>query len=637
MAKEYKKPEYKPYPGSAPTPGGAEIDGDPPFVPTKVHVTDTLLEAIDLLEQSILRVKEDIAGQSLINTGRDETLSMVLGDIWDTGTEIPLAIYEKASVSENSKHLYLAETALKANRSITGNYSLDLLDIANMVLAEAKAMLAWAEKEGSIKSSLVMETAFEFSETLYYVYQLAFTLRQHAPVSTNAFTAAQNENDPVKRSAGIQKALHQGIDKLATVISQQKSTIKQLADSSVSFYGERIAQLDTGYPPESATANKLLKQRQSLLLDAATNVFQAINAGDGLREAWQREIETSRITADNIVHQAYVSYRPSNMATGALALDQWRAVTSPILGDGSQLFVRKQSYDREDADAIVGMLNSLPENSTLISGGIISVRGGRSLEDTISELEDFGGIGDTLSWFGITDTTLIHGSKILTSGILIDTLLSGLSAIGNIEQATLAYGQNLVITLPASLRLREIRSVDTLGEPTPLIWPNFSASYIDYKIEVSPDGTEWAYARGDATHWAAFVRTQYTNRDGTSVDTPLVLVMEGNHAKYIRLTFGGFYDGDDNLITANLACNLQVYGAAAYIDGGNLFAKSIALGNLEYDLQTDIITALAAADNFNTRNDRNPIPPEPPSFVVAVPDTAQNADGTINITVSWTY
>lgn len=746
MAKDFQHPEYKPYPGSAPVDNPYESRIDTGYIPTKSELIKDLLELIDLLDQDILAAELKISSQAIINTGRDETLNQVISDVWDTGIEIPLGLYEKASISENAKHRYLAQTALRTSRSVSGDYSLDMIDLFRMAKVEASALLSWLQKSGSVRGDDLTVPICDVAVAVRFVHILGVEERKHNAVDTSTMTAAVHATDAAERSAAIQKSLHLGIEKLSEVIEQHKSTWSQISSSSDSFYNDKVEALDTGYPPDTSNLSTVLTQRAALIRDATANLLQAINTGDALKEAWEIESSTSKVTVDRIAQQAYVTYSPKNKGSAAKALDSFTPIISSALSDGYELFVRKQGYTLEDSQAIVNIINNLPDTSTyiragviairtetefvdnllqqindmpsgttLISGGMISLTGKtlaefqeeveagvfagerdvQTLVDTLNELDgrsatvllpgviglsgeadireaiigcingvvggatligpgtilisgdetladrypdwdattdDFADTLETLSWFGITDTTLIDGSKIMTSGVLVDYLLSGMTILGTYHEIALTlYDVSNVMELSDTTQLvREARSVDTDNTVVSLLWPTASCDHLHYKLETSIDGVNWEYARGDESTWAQFNRASLTDKNGNSIDSPLVLILEGNYIRYARITFGGFQEADHSAVEGSLFCNLLFYGAKAYIDGGNIFANSIQLASLPASVNDTV-------ENFSDRNDRNPNIPNAPAFFWAQPEQQQNSDGTVNVTLSWSY
>jgi hypothetical protein len=235
-----------------------------------------------------------------------------------------------------------------------------------------------------------------------------------------------------------------------------------------------------------------------------------------------------------------------------------------------------------------------------------------------------------LSYFGITNATLIDGSKIYTGGVMLDTLLSGLSEVGSSPFSySITHGAGNYYTFPLAdvRRIRELRTHS--ASYNYYTWPG-TADYINYKIAISVDNTNWQYIRGTAGVWEKLYREQFVDQGGVTRETPMVFILDGSDARYIRLYFDDFYTAANAALHTDLSGHQHIYGALAWIDGGHIHAKSITVGGLDQAIQDTI-------QNFDNRNDQDGSTPVQPAFIRATADSTLNSDGTVSITLGWDY
>jgi len=693
MVREFKKPEYEPYPSSASVPS-VQPTGMHYFL-SKEHLIQRLRSFIENVVVSKIELQNSINSKAIVTTGRDDVLDEVLSSEWDKGTEIPLALYEKIKYSESAKHQYLSSVVLDATRGVTGDFSLDTIDVFDYMLHEANNALEYALLETSLVAGKDIGAFEQLVASIETIYIDGVSMRKYARATDNMWSVTRQESDPVTRATQIQKSMHNALGKITSTVIQQKSTLSEIKNTSDLFYKERLGQLITGYDNDSDIFYKLVFERADLIADASNRLWKAVNAGNALQEGWSAKSSESGVKPQDVAYQGYVNPNPENMSYGLGLLDKIQPVSYPTMTDGEQVFIRKTAYTEEDVQSIVDMLNSLPENSTFIKAGIINVRSdygfvenllqrinempdgstlisggmialtGKTLDEFQGEVEDGisaaydsaqdvidtlnasagettgltilmpGIIGlagsegirnaivdainnidenstligagavlvtgdqddtlleklndndDLLSYFGIRNSTLIDGSKIMTSGIMADTILTGLSTVG--PQTILtdkAVGEAPVeIDIGVSSFLREIRSVssevETYGQAVPIEWPE-DGDYFKYKLEIASsyeedDQPEWKYIRGgDGENWSQSERSEVTLANDDVTDVPTVLLLDGSSAQHIRFTFGGFFDKQGLIISGEpLSVTFQVYGALAYIDGGNISVKNL--------------------------------------------------------------
>jgi hypothetical protein len=758
MAKQFVIPDYKPYPTPAAPKQAVKI---PSYVPSKNQMIRRLTDLMWRTGNAIEKARENVAAKTLINTGRDTTLANALNGVWDEGTELPLLIYEVTATSANAKHQYIADAALNASRGVSGDYSLDMMDIFKMVQQESAYLLTYLE-EGGPKDTRVLESCQYLLNSLANTLTFASMSSQYNTISENYFKS-KGEGDPVVKARETQKEIHEALNKVNSSLSASKQTWVEITRTAKTFYTDKLKKLNTTYVADVVVSSDLLRQRADIIDDTNRKFFQAVSAGNSLRDSWQKKSSISNLTPQDISEQAYVSStdRPGGTSLGTLSTEQ-----IDEFYDLSDVFVRKQGYTTEDAKSIVAILNSLPEThtyvragiinvraeerfvedllqtintmptgSTLISGAMIGLIGDKTLYDFQSEVErgDYGGgyntvedlvealnaldeegytgtillpgvigltgddsireaiiaainnssenktligagavlitgettldeqavswdaqigtltedlasleedqseTGTILNFWTLTGTTLIDGAKIMTGSIIVDEILSGLSPIATTELSISHDSGTGVIDILSTKRLLEIRAFSSPN--TYFSWPT-NASYLQYKIRISPDNSNWAWVRGSQYAFDTLTRSQYQDSEGADHDQPILIPLAGNHCRYIEITFGGFFTEADALIDGeDLSGSFRTYAAAAYVSGGDIFANSITIGAFDEDLTNQLNDATEAANNFNNRNDRkgnNPANPTVASTSAAVTSTI-NTDGTSNVTFKWTF
>lgn len=755
MIEPYKFPEYKPYRTLGPPVEDKAKQND--YKLTYDGLLERVYDCRVRLEDAIHDVREQTSNKSLINVGRDELLTKSLSDVWDQGTELPLLIYEVAAGSADAKHQYLADIALEASRGVSGDYCLDALDLYKTCLKECQNIENYIDTMPQ-NSSLVVP--FEnVIESIEFALALAANVNNYSNIADSYFSSSSKE-DPIEKSTGIQKEVHTKLSQVNGTIASKKKDIIEIFTTSDTFYKEKLVSLAGDTRSDNSISSKLLNDRSTLIRSSAKTFLQAITAGNSLRDTWNKHSEASGYTPKDIVQSAYVDETPQNRSTAAKALESFKKVIASPLESADGLFIRKEGYTKEDAVAIVEMLNNLPDNytfirpgiisvraeydfvqslieeinnmpdgSTMISGGVIILTGGSTLQEAIdngeigagegyntaqevidalngdehtgltvllpgiiglsasdeireaivSSLNQIEGdatllssgtvvfaggstltekgevwdgiIGDIeaqtglLSYFGITDTTLIDGSKVMTGGVLVDYLLSGLTPVAthDFSECIVVDGYQIItVNASGSLRIREMRSwVSDIPNENYFTWPAQclkDTGYIQYKIQVSPlatpDWDEAPYIRGTSTTWARVYRETYEDNDGNEKDIPLVFVLEGSYARYLKFTFGGFYN-DTDFVNECLSTTFKVYGASAYIDGGVIMGSTLLLTSLAEDDYGLITDALDSIVNFDSRNDRLSTSITPP---VAQSITRElNTDGTQNLTFTWEF
>lgn len=712
--KPYKYPEYEPYKTiTTPKKPENEVGG---WYQSYDETESTLYELKQYFYENIKKTREEAAKLAIIPSGNDTLFDEALGGTWDSGTELPLLIYEVANASEDSKHKYLANIALETSRGVSGNYVLDELDISKVCLQEIDNLLEFVQTQPTQNNVLLTE----INALVYALENVSANIiasKNYSSISDNYFKQAASETEESKKSAIIQKEVHEKLSKINTILTSKKRDLVELYNTSDSFYKNKISSLNTGHPEDNKIAGEALVSRGQLLADSTRNMLQVISTGYSLIDTWNKKSESSGISAPKVVESAYITSTPQNTAAAARALNNFQPVFTGSFSDAGQLFFRKQGYTAEDAIALVEMLNTLPEVNTYISAGIINVRAnpefvdaliqeinnlpanstlisggmialvGKTLDEFQTEIEDAvtveglvnalntldgrnstvllpgviglssdvdtmgeaiigsindteggetflsGGVilavgsntlkmkaqewddgieslqgnitslfsadtdtGDLLSYFGITDTTLIHGSKIMTGGVLADTVLTGLAPVGSITQAQVSVGHEpIIISLEHTYYLREMRTVGSGSTPEGIVWPD-DAEYFNYKLRVAPsydtinDEAEWSYVRGgDDENWARINKSDLVDINGDPISVPSVFLLEGNNVQYLEFTFGGFYTGENAYQDLeSLDTYLQVYGATTIIDGGSISTKNLSAintktGQLEID------------------------------------------------------
>lgn len=755
MVDQFKYPEYKPYPTLLPEPvSGGVLD----YAPEIEELIQRLTDLIDSLSSEIDKLRQQAASQAVIITGRDLSVLEALNGVWDEGTEIPLLIYDVTKGSANTKHQFIADTALIADRGVSGDYVLDSMDILSAARREAERFLLWLKSAG--RKDMFGESIVDSLEATLSFYLAVDNYR----TLNKSWFKSSKESDEIKNALGVQKESHEYLSKINSTISAEKRVWNELERTGQSFYGDTLSKLNTSYQADISKSDSLVFQRSVLIGEASRGVFQAISAGKSLKNTWKEASSISLLEAKDVAYQAYVSHNPNNLSSATKALESFKSEQTHSFMDSAQIFVRKENYTEEDVEAIVSMLNSLPENHTFIDAGIISVRSaytfveellsqinempagstlisggmialtgktldefqeqvesgeyGASVQQVIDALNESAGgmsgltillpgvigltgdddireaivealntigenstlIGpgsilisgdktleekfyewetsiadaeqryyeqrDLLSFFGITDTTLIDGAKISTGGVLVDYLLSGMTEIknGSIDIALYNY-ETITISSTQSYRIREMRSYDSPNNW--YTWPEACGAdtgSFKYKIQISTDETpDWntaPYIRGTSSAWDDYYRLTYVDNSGSVKDTPLVFVLEGNYARHIRIHFGGFYDSASPIPDQedyHLATEYQIFGASAWIDGGHIMAQSIQVGSFDEEVTEILTNAEETYSNFNTRNDRNSVTPVDPTLGGSPISHTLNNDGTANLLFQWSF
>ena len=755
MLHPYQFPDYKPYKTlNAEAP---KDDGIHDYSMSYDELKNRILVLKDYFTDALYDARKSANSKSLINVGRDELLEKSLSDVWDSGTELPLLIYEVAAGSADAKHQYLADIALEASRGISGDYSLDAIDMYKSCLKECDNLEEFIYSNSP--SPNLMVPIENVINALELTIALAINVNNYRRIAESYFSSSA-KSDPIERAVGIQKESHTKLSQINGTLSAKKKDMLEVVSTSDTFYKEKLVSLNTNTTGETAIASKLLNDRADLIKSSNMVILQAMSAGNSLRETWNEQTEKSGYSAREIVQSAYVDDTPQNKASAAKALASFKKIVATPLDSADGLYVRREGYTKDDAVAIIEMLNSLPDNytyirpglisvraeydfvqtlieeinnlpagSTLISGGAIVLTGGSTLQEAIDNGEigagegyntaqevidalngdEFTGLtvllpgviglsasdeireaivssinqidgsatllssgsvvfsgGDTLteksevwdgivgdieaqtgllSYFGITDSTLIDGSKVMTGGVLVDYLLSGLTPVAThefTECIEVDGSQIITVNESGSLRIREMRSwVSDVPEENYFSWPTQclkDTGYIEYKIQVSPlatpDWNEAPYIRGTSTTWARVYRETYEDKNGVEKDIPLVFVLEGSYARYLKFTFGGYYNNSD-FVDECLSTTFKVYGASAYIDGGVIMGNTLMLTSLAEEDYGLITNALDSIVNFDSRNDRLSS-----SISAPIPISIErelNTDGTQNLTFTWEF
>jgi hypothetical protein len=558
--------------------------------------TDNLLAEMRVNENL---VKQHISSISIINDGRHEDINQAISEGWNDVTLIPYILYETLRGSEEAAHRYLRDFLLDANRDIIGDNSLDLLDFISFLSIETNQFRNFLDSVTSATTAK-LSTYYRFYQNLSSSIRLIYYLNQEK-INQTAISSYLSSAGTITEQ---QKKLHDGLSRVSKAISSDKQLLAAIINTSETFYTKDLPSKISS--TELSEAAKQLDSRGNAIFELSKQIISEVSASRNIRLVHQNipggasadEVSagfhvTNSAPGQAAVNNAAQSIQPTTSTSyfPKIVMTEAGKMSAEDIVEELNALPKTATYIRAGLIAVkaewtfveelIEQLNNLPEGSTLISGGSIILSGQKTVEEFYQEWAATSGTAgidpDLLSWFGISNTTIISGDRIFTSDVFLDRVFAGIGIVGS-GTANLAIGQSVTIAVEdgTTQYIREIRGASSSG-----IWPS-SAESLSYKIETSIDGSTYQYIRGNATGYANLPRAKFTDYDGAEryLNIPIVITIEGNQASNVRITFGGFKDEDDLPVAGNLADIIKIYGAKSYIDGGTIVADSILLGSI---------------------------------------------------------
>jgi fibronectin type 3 domain-containing protein len=576
---------------------------DSEFIPSLQWLkdaTDSLL--VEIKENTNLLI-DYISKISVTNDGRHEDITDAIREGWNNPNLVPYILYSTLKSSQLAAHRYVREFLLDVNRGIVGDNSLDLLDLLDSINLEVSNFRDFLDNVTSA-TTVKLKSYHKYLNTVSKSIEAIYKI-DGAQTNKEAIQSLLAE---LTTAEGKQLKLHQILKRVSQTISSEKQLLAAIANTSEAFFTKDLA--TKAAKDESSEAVKLITQRANSIDELATKIATAVSASRNIRDVHNDQVRNGGIAADNvsagfhivndapgqasIVNQAY-SIKPATQTSyfPNIVLTEVSKMTAEDIVEELNALPETSTYIRAGIIAVraewsfvnelIEQLNNLPANSTLISGGAIILTGNKTVEEFYQEWAASSGQSgsgsvdpDLLSWFGLTNSTIINGDVVYTSDAFLDRIFAGVEVVGS-GAANLSNLESIILSVAdgSTQFIREIRSASTSG-----IWPD-EADALYYKIESSLDGTNWNYIKGSSTEYSTLPRSSFVDYEGISryLDIPICIVIEGNQASKIRLTFGGFIDEDDVSVAGNLIDTFKIYGTKSYIDGGTILADTILLGS----------------------------------------------------------
>lgn len=443
-------------------------------VPTHEWILATAEDLLDEISLFMKKVRDHISNLAIINSNKHEDITKAISEGWYNPSLIPLSLYEDLSGSAAASHKFLRQLVLDVNRSIVGDNSLDILDLAASLKIEVSEFKDFVENYPDMSSE--HRTAFaQYISQVWGAYNSISRIKNDS-VASEYYKLLEAIPSPLDQ----QKQLHSFLLKVNKKVSADKALLSTITtETSSRFFKESIPSKLT---PDSFTGDAKLEihKRADAIQELTGDLVSSISASQNIRAAHQSIAESSEeaVSPESVSAGFTIQEDPAGIVEAGNRAREMTvfndATTYPGEYFPSLLFTLQDDMSPEQ---IVDYLNSLPKTHTYLRAGLISVA---AEWDFINEL--ISNINNQPS-----NSTLISGGFISLKGQTlddwgdnVDTALEELysqsyaTASGIINELNL-YNEDggLLIMVPGLIGLRGDLSggirdaiIDSINNPT---------------------------------------------------------------------------------------------------------------------------------------------------------------------------